>query len=332
MNIPDTLILSRPDNLGDAVLTLPMAGWLKHHAPGTRIVALVKKYTAPVWEHCEHIDAVITLEELQAAGDRAASDRLHALGAGAIVHVFPHREVARWAKSARIPRRIGTSHRWWHWTTCNERIDFTRKNSSLHEAQLNIELLAPFGIAVPQDVADLIPYFGLRVPGPSETVRRLLRPGRKNIILHPMKVTGAAWGLGNFGKLIRLLDPERNHVLVTGTEAEAEVYRNTLPLDLAHVTDTGGQLTLDELMALIGASDALVAASTGPLHIAAASGIRVIGLFNMRRPIHPGRWAPLGTDAHVLVNDPQCADCVAGKDCDCITRIDPRRVLELLPK
>lgn len=331
MNIPGTVILSRPDNLGDAVLTLPMAGWLKHHAPGTHIIALVKRYTAPVWEHCEHIDAVITLEELQAAGDRAATDRLRALGAGAIVHVFPHREVAHWAKRAGIARRIGTSHRWWHWTTCNERVDFTRKNSNLHEAQLNIELLAPFGIAVPAEIADLVPWSGLRVPEPSASIRRLLRPDRKNIILHPMKVTGAAWGLDNFAQLIRLLDPERFHVLLTGTKSEAATYGKALPVELAHVTDTGGKLALDELMALIGASDALVAASTGPLHIAAASGIRTIGLFNMKRPLHPGRWAPLGPDVHVLV-DADCPQCKRGLDCDCIKRIDPRRVLVLLPQ
>ena len=96
------------------------------------------------------------------------------------------------------------------------------------------------------------------------------------------------------------------------------------------MTDAGGLLSLDQLMMLIGASDALVAASTGPLHIAAASGIRAIGLFSMRRPIHPGRWAPIGRDAHALVNDPACADCAAGNDCDCITRISPQRVQGLL--
>ena len=332
MNVPGTVILSRPDNLGDAVLTLPMAGWLKHHAPGTRIIALVKRYTTPIWAHCEHIDAVITLEELQAAGGRGAADKLREQGAGAIVHVFPDREVARWAKQAGIPKRIGTSHRWWHWTTCNERVDFTRRNSALHEAQLNIELWAPFGIAAPLSVAEFVPYSGLRAPTPSEEVRRLLRPDRKNIILHPLKASGVAWGLPNFARLIRLLDPERYHVLLTGTKNEAAVYGKELPVDLAHVTDTGGELTLEGLMGLIGASDALVAASTGPLHIAAACGVRTIGLFSMRRPIDPGRWAPLGTDVHVLVNDPQCADCASGKDCDCITRIDPRLVLDLLPK
>lgn len=328
MNAPGTVILSRPDNLGDAVVTLPMAGWWKQHAPGIRIIALVKGYTRPVWERCAHIDGIVTLEELEASGDPAA--QLRAWDAEAIVHVFPHRAVARWAKAAGIPRRIGTSHRWWHWTTCNERVSFSRKRSDLHEAQLNIKLLAPFGIAVPAQVQELVPCIGLRVPPPPPEVRALLRPGKRNVVLHPLKGSGVEWGLDNFAQLIRLLDPQRYHCLITGTAQEAERYRAVLPLDLPHVTDTGGRLPLDRLMDLIGASDALVAASTGPLHIAAASGIRTIGLFSMRRPIHPGRWAPLGTDAHVLVFDPQCPHCAKGEPCDCIRRIPPERVLELL--
>lgn len=331
MSIPGTVILSRPDNLGDAVLTLPMAGAIKGKAPGTRIIALVKRYTMPLWAHCAHVDEVLALEDLQAA-HAGAPERLRKTGAGAIVHVFPHKEVARWAKQAGIPRRIGTSHRLWHWTTCNERPDFSRKTSDLHEAQLNFKLLAPFGIVVPEDVSSLIPLIGLHMPEPDATVMEQLRPDRLNIILHPLKVTGAAWGLENFGKLMRLLDPERYHVLLTGTQAEAELYRKALPIELPHVTDTGGKLSLTQLMALIGKADALVAASTGPLHIAAAAGIRTIGLFNMKRPLHPGRWAPLGIDAHVLVQDVDCPRCAKGEVCDCITRIPPSRVLGLLPQ
>lgn len=330
MKLPGTIILSRPDNLGDAVLTLPMAGAIKKRSPGTRIIALVKRYTEPLWRQCTHVDGTIALEDLQAAGMNAP-DQLKKLGADAIVHVFPQREVAHWAKQAGIPLRIGTSHRLWHWGTCNKRVHFSRKKSDLHEAQLNFELLAPFGMNVPE-LQKLSPLMGLHLPEADVPMRHLLRPDKINVILHPLKVTGAAWGLPNFGELMRSMDPARYHVLLTGTKAEAEVYRKALPVELPHITDTGGTLSLEQLMGLIGKVDALVAASTGPLHIAAAAGIRTIGLFNMRRPLHPGRWAPLGPDAHVLVQDPGCPQCKRGQPCDCITRIPVARVLELLPE
>ncbi len=326
MKLPRTIILSRPDALGDAVVTLPMAGLIKKHSPQTRIIALVKQYTRPVWQHCAHVDAIITLEEL-ATGDPVA--RLRELNADALVHVFPHRDVATWGKQAGIPQRIGTSHRWWHWLTCTERVSFSRRKSDLHEAQSNIKLLAPFGIDVPRtDVLSTLS--GLRRPAVPASVTRLLRTDRRRVILHPLLGSGVGWGLHNHAAVIRSLDPQQWQVIVTGTAAEAERYRSHLPLDLPHVVDAGGKLSLTELLALIGGCNALVAASTGPLHIAAALGIRAIGLYSMRRPIHPGRWSPLGPDAHALVHDKECSACAAGKPCDCITRIEPRRVLALL--
>jgi heptosyltransferase-3 len=57
---------------------------------------------------------------------------------------------------------------------------------------------------------------------------------------------------------------------------------------------------LDELIAFIFNADGLLASGTGPLHLAAASGIHALGLFPPSRPIHPGRWAPLGKKAEYL--------------------------------
>lgn len=329
-DVPSRIVLSRTDAIGDAVVTLTTAGWIKHHAPETHVTVVARRYAMPVWRHCAHADRLVALEELRDAGEEGAVEALRSLGAGAIVHVFPQRDVARWAQKAGIPRRVGTGRRWWNWLTCNERVHYSRRQSSLHEAQLNIGLLKPFGLPVPASPRDLVPHLGFRVPPPSETVRALLGPGKRHLVVHPLLGSGVGWGLPNFAALLRAVDRERWRVLVTGTAAEAERYRGALPLDLPHVTDTGGHLDLDGVIQLIGASDAFVSASTGPLHLAAAAGIRAVGLFSMRRPIFPTRWAPIGADAHALVHDPACAACAAGRACDCITRISPERVLALL--
>ncbi len=329
MNAPRTIVLSRADSIGDVMLTLPLAGLLKERFPGVRIIFLGRRYTLPVLRCCARVDEAVALEDL----GPDPTGHIRSWNAEAIVHVFPHREVARWAKAAGIPLRIGTSHRWWHWLTCNARVGFSRRKSALHEAQLNVKLLAPLGIEGVPSLGDLSTASGFAAPPPDATVSALLAPGRKRVILHPhSKGSAVEWGLENFAALIHLLDPRRWQVIVTGTTAEADRYRGALPLDLPHVMDAGGRLSLDQLVMLIGAGDALVAASTGPLHIAAACGRRAIGLYSMRRPIHPGRWAPVGADAHALVHDPACERCARGEACDCITRIAPERVLDLLER
>lgn len=299
MKAPEHLVLSRPDSIGDVMLTLPMAGLLKQRYPGLRITFIGRDYTAPVLRHCRHVDEVLTLEQLQ-VGDAVA--QLQALQADTLVHVFPQRQVAAWARQAGIPVRIGTAHRWWHWTTCTHRVRFSRRKSDLHEAQLNLRLLEPLGFGLPPSTVELGRCYGL-VPGaPDAAVRGLLRTGRSTVLLHPgSRGSAVEWGLDRFARLMERLPGDRYQVVVTGTRAEQEAYAQHLPLHLPHVHDAGGVLSLDQLIALIGVAQALVAASTGPLHIAAACGKRAIGLYAGKRPIHPGRWAPLGPDAHALL-------------------------------
>lgn len=326
--MPEHIVLSRTDSIGDVMLTLPMVGLLKQAFPGVRITFIGRTYTKPVLERCVHVDRIITLEELE-AGD--AVGMLRALKADVLIHVFPRREIARWARAAGIPIRIGTSHRWWHWTTCTQRVAFSRRRSDLHEAQLNLKLLAPLVDEPSPSLAELAERSGFSAPVLPERLGAWVRPGARTVILHPgSKGSAVEWGEENFAALVRLLSAGSFTVIVTGTQAEASHYRTVLPMDLPGVIDAGGALSLAELIGLIGASDALVAASTGPLHIAAACGIRAIGLYSPRRPIHPGRWAPLGRDAHALVLDPTCAACAVGRPCDCVQRISPQRVFALL--
>ncbi|GAA3119956.1 glycosyltransferase family 9 protein [Streptosporangium carneum] len=64
------------------------------------------------------------------------------------------------------------------------------------------------------------------------------------------------------------------------------------------VTDLGGRTTFAELAAVLAGADVVVAANTGPAHLAAAVGVPVVSLF---APVVPaGRWAPYGVPFVVL--------------------------------
>jgi ADP-heptose:LPS heptosyltransferase len=97
-------------------------------------------------------------------------------------------------------------------------------------------------------------------------------------------------------------------VVVTGSRAEQSLTahiaagagnRGTQVLDL------GGRLTLTELAGVLRSAKVLVAANTGPAHLAAAVGTPVVSLF---APVVPAvRWAPYGIPL-VLLGD-QDAPC-----------------------
>src|SRR5882757_4528713 len=221
-----------------------------------------------------------------------------ATGADTIIHVFPDKQIAALAKKARITDRIGTRNRLYHWWTCNRLVKLSRRNSPLHEAQLNLQLLKPLGAKELYPLAEIGNCYGLTRLAPlPEEINMLINKGRFNLVLHP-KSRGSAreWGLDNFRELIRLVPQQHFRIFVTGTADEGRLVQS-LFTEFPYLTDLTGRLTLGQLMSFLSRVDGLVAASTGPLHLAAAVGINAMGIYPPIRPMHPGRWAPIGPKA-----------------------------------
>lgn len=327
------IILSRTDSIGDVVLTLPMAGWIKKKYPACKIYFLGSAYTKEIIALSEHVDEFIDYTELKKKSPSDQIGFLKSLKADVIVHVFPVKEIAQLAKQAAIPLRVGTTNRIYHWFTCNKRVPLSRKNSDLHEAQLNIQLLGFLNTNTNIASKDISELYGFtKIPNASEDMLRLIDKTKFNLILHPKsRGNGMEWGLKNFETLIKLLPKEKFKIFLSGTEEEGKLLQDLIQGNPS-VTDLTGKFSLREFIAFISHCDGLVASGTGPLHLASALGKRTVGLFPSRRPIHPGRWKPIGINASYLVFDPNCERCRKGENCDCISRIDPKQVLALLEK
>lgn len=325
--LPESIIISRTDNLGDVMLTLPMTGYIKSISPTTKVYFLGKSYTRAVIESSRFVDGFIDKESIL-EDERILTN----LAAEAIVFAGPDKEVAKAAKQAGIPLRIGTSHRWYHWLYCNKRVNFTRKQSDLHEAQLNFKLFAPLGWLTTPTLAQIKEWYGLE-PTKTSTVSanfsHWLSPDKFNLIIHP-KSKGSAkeWGLDNYTQLVAALPADKFQVLITGIQAEGDLIRQQTPeiFDFAHVQDLTGKLTLPELVAFTGSADGFLAGSTGPLHIASAAGIHTLGIYPPIRPMHPGRWQPVGKNAHYLGLDKNCNDCRKSDICACVRAISVAQV------
>jgi ADP-heptose:LPS heptosyltransferase len=296
------ILVSRTDRIGDVVLTLPLCALLRARL-GATVIALGRRYTRPLLEASANIDEILDWDDVEDTDEATGRDFLTRARADAIVHVFPRSEIARASLAARIPLRIGTSHRWYHWLTCNALEHFSRKESSLHEAQLNVRLARRLlGPEIPQ-LDELVPLTAIvpQVPVPPAVASRL-RADRFTLVLHPGSSGSAReWPLDHWKRLADSLDPARVQLLITGSSNEGAALREWISSLPANVVDLTGELDLAELIALLANTNGLVAASTGPLHLAAAAGIHALGLFPSTPPIHPGRWAPLGPRAEVLV-------------------------------
>jgi heptosyltransferase III len=316
------IILSRTDSIGDIILTLPLAGMIKRFIPESEVWLIGRSYTRPVVEACSHVDHFLDKEEVI-----AETETMRRINPHAILFVFPDRAVAWAAKRAGVRLRVGTSHRFYHWFTCNKLLHFSRKNSPEHEAVLNQKLLSPLGIApIPKEEVEGFYGFNRVSPLPARLARAI--DGNKcNVIIHP-KSKGSAreWPVERYHSLAKRLPPEKFNVLMTGTQAEGEAIRKESP-GMANVTnDLTGKLTLTEMISLIARCDGIVAGSTGPLHIAAALKKNTCGIYPATKPMHPARWGPLGERAGFLVSRENCSHCDGPQRCRCVREISVEQV------
>ncbi|MBI1837427.1 MAG: glycosyltransferase family 9 protein [Flavobacteriia bacterium] len=330
INLTDKkVIISRTDSIGDVMLVLPIATWLKETFSGVYIYFLGSNYTEDIIKSYDSIDEFIDWKEIELQTKEKQISQLQSLKADAIIHAFPRKEIAKLAKKAKIDYRIGTSHRLFHLMTCNVKVDFTRKNSPYHESQLNFELLKPFGLH------ELPTLEALNLMTTHFKAQKIELPefitakytAHKTIILHP-KSQGSAieWGINRYVDLALQLEEKGFTVYFTGTEKEGLLFRNQLPLS-DNIIDTTGKLTLKQLIYFISKVNVLVACSTGPLHIAGFTGIKAIGLFSPRKPIHPGRWRALGKDVHIVVKNENCQACASKQKCSCVEQITVKKVI-----
>ena len=133
---PNSIAISRTDSIGDVIVTLPLCGFIKKYSTNTRITFIGRTYTQAIVEACPFVDDFVNFDKRENVE----------LNADACVFAFPDAEVMKWVKEQGVKKRIATGSRIASWKFANDRIFFSRKNSDLHESQLNFYLLHPFGV------------------------------------------------------------------------------------------------------------------------------------------------------------------------------------------
>jgi len=307
---PRRVLIAHPFALGDVLSALPIAGMLKRRWPGVEVLFVGTAYSRPLIECCVHVDRYLELASLI-----DTPDALAVLGADVFLNPYPEKRLVKLAWQAGIPIRVGNLRRFRTIRYCNRLVSYSRAHSHLHTVYINLQCLKPLGFNVSPATAELDRLIGLRAP-PLDDARlaAVLAPDRFNLILHPKSGgEGREWPLHSYLDLARRLPRQRFRIILTGTAAERAVVEQQCPELLAPELTTSlmGQMSLAQFIAFVGRADGFIASGTGPLHIAAALGIRALGIYPPMRDIDPLRWAPVGPRAEFLCL-PSCIQAAAG--------------------
>ncbi len=317
------VLVVRLSALGDVLFALETVAALRAERPDVRIDFLVEDRFAGVLSGHPDLAAVRTLPR------RGGVGRLRALWAlfrgpryDAVLDVHGLLKSALPARLVRTRRRIGFApplakegaHRLYTETV-------TAPRPTPHRAEQGLHVLRALGLPGAARQARL---------AAAEPPQELDGGDGPLVVLHPGTSAFAAfkrWPVERFAALAGRLQHAGIRVAVSfgpGEQDMAAVIRASAP---ASIPLDGGALGLLRLAAAYRTADVVVAADTGPLHIAAAAGARVLALFG---PKDTNLYGPRdhGAGHRILFHDVPCRPCRRRRCASpqCILGVDVDRV------
>ncbi len=119
------------------------------------------------------------------------------------------------------------------------------------------------------------------------------------------------WPERSFAELAdRLVKEKHAAVIFTGSPEDKAVNDRIISLMSETAMNWAGETTLKELAALASLTDLFITTDTGPMHLAAAAGAKVLALFG---PTSPRRTGPYGPSHVVIRTGIVCSPCFQRK-------------------
>ncbi|MCB1007530.1 MAG: glycosyltransferase family 9 protein [Acidobacteria bacterium] len=319
------VLLIRTSALGDVVHALPVLSALRRSHPDAEIAWVVDEVFAPLLAGHESLDRriVAPLRRARRRGARLAGARdtarflreLRAFRADVALDLMGSHKGATIARLSGARRRIGLDRRGRREGSSALWINEPVAARGRHAVERMLALLAPLG--VPEAPPDFAPE---RFACGRDHV-----PSGRYAYVHP----GAAWGNKRYpaeswgrvaAALVREIGLEVRVGAAPGEEALADAA-------VAASAGAATRLDLPDLDSLAGAlrgASVVLAGDTGALHLAAALGRPVVGLYG---PTDPDRHGPVGV-AEVLVERLPCSFCHRrfSSTKPCLRALEPERV------
>ncbi|WP_284155402.1 putative lipopolysaccharide heptosyltransferase III [Sulfuricystis multivorans] len=330
---------------GDVLLASPIFSTLKEIAPHCEVDALVYADTLPMLAGHSDISHIHTIDRQwkklgllgQTKAELGLLRRLRQRGYDLVIHLTDHWRGA-WLVRILRPRLSVALLPTLHPPPAYWRRSFTHLAplpplGNRHTVECHLDALRAVGWKPPKELRRLIFQ-------PSEQARKrvmalLTTQGvakERLIHIHPAsRWMFKNWSAAGFAELISSLTKEGFQPVVTSAPSERE---KTFVADILSQcrqlpVDLSGQLTLEELGALIEVARLSVCVDSAPMHLAAAVGTPVVALFG---PSNENEWGPWQVPHRVLTASFSCRPCRldgcgGGKVSECLEAISAAEVL-----
>ena len=294
------ILIVRTDRVGDVVMITPMIRELRKTFPDSFIATLTNPNTADILLKNPYLNLSISDDlKKESFWDIVKELRKHKFTDGLLV--MPTDRAAYQMFFAGIKNRIGVGKKLYEVITFMKSVSRNKYIPLRHEADYCMDLARKIGVVN----ADLSPEIFLtdeeKLSGKNILKNEGISENELKIIVH----TGSGKSSSNWSedKYFELIDsilkskPEAK-IILTAKEMSNEFRDKVKNLKSEKVLLIDNKIKrLRDLICIISESDLLVAASTGPLHLASALKIKTIGLYCHRRMSCVQHWGAMGEKA-----------------------------------
>jgi heptosyltransferase-2 len=325
------IVLIAPTWLGDAVMSLPLVGYLAA-AEGVRLTVVARERSARVYAGIDEVPDLVVCSD-SSRRERIGAPRriLRRIRADGAVVLPPSFSAALAPFLAGVKVRVGVRS-----DGRAVLLNASIPGKGLREVHLSATylrlgrvLLEGLGVPVGHD-------FAAARPAVYDTDRRtigerLAREGVENgyVVVVPGATYGETktWPREKYREVVGAMSREIR-VILGGSPGERGLC-DSVGKGFFGVLNLAGQTTLGEFMALLEGARCLIANDSGAPHLAAALGVPVAVIFGSTSPA----WtSPLGDSVHVVREAVHCSPCFR-KRCptklECYDAISADRVLEI---
>lgn len=298
--------------IGDVLLATPVLRALRERFPDAHLTMVINRGTEDVLKRNPDVNEVLTIKRGTLADQIRFAGDLRCRKFDCVIDLTDGDRSALLTRVSNAPVRIGFNeeHRW-RGLLYTSVVQFPPR--VLHRVERDLEALRPLGIEPKAS-----PLVLMTSPQDDEEADRFLKDmgiewssverKRPLVMLHPgARYWFKAWPPERFAELAdRLAEAYRSLVLIGGSEAERDLAESVRGQCRSSPISLAGRTSVLQYTAVLKRCALFVGNDNGPMHMAAALGVPVVGLFG---PSDPAVWGPKGGRVEVLYKGLDCRQC-----------------------
>jgi heptosyltransferase-3 len=299
------ILLIKLRYLGDVVLSTPLLPLLRKHFPEAKMTFLVNPGTAGVLQGNPYLDEVWVLPRQSWWRQLCFIRRVREANFDTVIDLTDGDRSAFLSWVTGAPVRLGYNRdRRWRGKFYSQVLPSAY--GSMHMVEYHQQALA--GLGINESVGEPKVYINSEVRQQDEEVFGDFSPKNQPIVLlHPTaRYVFKAWPLERFAALADWLGRQGIRVALIGSQREILIGQQIMNLTKHKPFNIMGSTSLSQLTALMKRSHLLIGNDGGPMHIAAAVGCPVLGLFG---PTDPAVWGPRSSKVQVIYKGLNCEKC-----------------------